>query len=154
MPRRYTVQFNQVSCAAAQDAISIKCGAGVVCRILEVRLTQSGSTTSAMQRMRHAKATATFTAGSGGNAFTPLKNETGDAAAVSTARINDTTQGTTSGTKSTQFEEAFNVLSGYFWCPVPEEVIVIAPGEAYILDFPAMVASLTMDGSVTFEEIG
>lgn len=154
MGRKYTVGFEQVSCAAAQDAILIVAPSSKVLRILEVRLGQSSSTTSTMQRVRHSRLTGTVSNGSGGAAATPRKHQTGDAAAAATARINDTTQATTSGTKSTLFEDVFNIVSGYLWVPVPEEYIVLAPGEAYALEFPAMGATATYDGSVTFEEIG
>ena len=154
MGRKYTVGFEQVSCAAAQDAILILAPSTKVCKILEVRLGQSSSTTSTQQRVRHSRLTGTVTTGSGGGAATPRKHETGDAAAAATARINDTTQATTSGTKSTIFEDTFNIVSGYLWVPIPEEQIVLAPIEAYTLEFPAMGATATYDGSVTFEEIG
>lgn len=155
MARRYTIGFAQVVCAAAQDILAIKCAATCVVRIVEVRLAQSGSTTSTQQRIRHSKLTATATLGSIGTTPVAIKHETGDAAAASTFRANDTTQATTTpGAKSTVFEDVFNFLSGYFWVPVPEEYIVLAPGEAYVLEFPAAPTSGTYNGSVTFEEIG
>ena len=87
--------------------------------------------------------------------MTPTKMETGDAAAAATVRINDTTQATTSGTALTIYEDAFSLLSGWFDVPVPEEVRVIAPGEKFVLDFPAIATSgLAWNGSVVFEEIG
>jgi hypothetical protein len=154
MARRYTIGFAQVACTVAQDLVAIKCAATCVVRIIEVRLSQSASTTSTMQRVRHSKATATLTLGSGGSTPTAIKAESGDAAAASTFHVNDTTQATTSGTKSTWFEDVFNFVSGYLWVPVPEESIFLAPGEGYVFEFPAAPASGTYDGSVTFEEIG
>ncbi len=154
MARRYTIGVAQVAASATQDILAIKCAATCIVRVIEVRLSQSGSTTSTQQRVRHSKLTATATLGSGGSAPTATKHESGDASAASTFRANDTTQATTSGAKSTVFEDVFNFLSGYLWVPVPEECIVLAPGEAYVMEFPAAPTSGTYDASVTFEEIG
>lgn len=154
MARRYTIGVEQVAASAAQDILAIKCAATCIVRILEVRLSQSSSTVSTQQRVRHSKLTATATLGSGGSAPTARKHETGDASAASTFRANDTTQATTSGAKSTLFEDIFNFLSGLIWVPTPEEWIRLAPGEAYVLEFPAAPASATYNASITFEEEG
>jgi hypothetical protein len=154
MGRRYTVGFEQVSCSAAQDVFLIKAPATMVLKLVSFRLGQSSTTTSTQQRVRVSRLTATVTNGTGGAAATPRKNEQGDPAATFTARANDTTQATTSGAKTTLFEDAFNVLSGFQYVPVPEEYYTIPPNEAIVIEFPAMGVTATYDGSVVVEEIG
>lgn len=154
MGRKYVVGFEQVSCAAAQDVFLIKAPSSKVLKILAVRLGQSSSTTSTQQRVRFSRLPATVSDGTGGTAATPRKTEQGDPAAAFTARVNDTTQATTSGSKSTLFEDVFNILSGYQYVPVPEECVTVPPSEAVVVEFPAMGATATYDGSVVVEEIG
>ena len=155
MGRKYTISFSDIACSAVQDAVSIKAGASVVFRVLEARLSQNTSTTSAQVRVRLSRLTATATLGSGGDATPDIaKHETGDAAIVSTAHTNDTTQATTSGAKSTIFEDTFNTLSGWLFVPVPEQLLVFSPGEGFALEFPAAPASADYSGSVTIEELG
>jgi len=144
-----------VSCSAVQDLVAVKAASGVVFKVLECRVAQAFSATSAQQRVRLSRLTATATLGSGGDA-TPdtQKHETGDAAMASTAHTNDTTQATTSGAKSTIFEDAFNMLAGFVYTPIPEAQLIFAPGEAFVLEFPSAPTSGAYNGAVTIEEIG
>jgi hypothetical protein len=150
MARTYTANFANVTVSAIQDAISILAPSGKLVEIIEVRLAAK-TTTSESVRIRHRRSVGAAL-GSGGSVVTPAKHEAGDGAASSTVHANDTTQAT--GTLTTIFEDIFNVLSGYLWVPVPEEKIILAPADAYVLDLPAAPASNSYSGSVTFREVG
>jgi hypothetical protein len=73
---------------------------------------------------------ATVTASSGGATFTPQPIAINDTAAGFTARINDTTKATTSGTIVNRDSDGFNVRSPYLYLPAPEHRIVIANAAA------------------------
>lgn len=154
MARVYTTMFQAVSIAAVQDLISILAPATSVIEILEVELGKEADTTSEMWRLRFSRLNPTHTAGSGGNSHTPVKNETGDAAAASTCRINDTTQATTSGTKANIFSVNVNALSGYLWVPLPEDRIWLSPSEKIVFEMVTLPATRTMNGRIAFREYG
>lgn len=99
MPRVYTAGFKNVTISAVQDLISLKGSTGKTCKLNRLHLQMNDTTIQTAQglRLNVKYASATFTAGSGGSAPTPRPYDPGDAAASFTARVNDTTQGTTSG---------------------------------------------------------
>lgn len=99
MPRVYTASFKNVTISAAQDLISLKGSTGKVCQLRRVWLAMNDTTLQTAQglRLNTKYASATITLGSGGSAPTPRPLDPGDSAASFTARANDTTPGTTSG---------------------------------------------------------
>lgn len=92
---------------------------------------------------------ATVSDGSGGSAVTPVKTDQNDPAAGFTARCNDTTVTTTSGTDTTVEELGWNIRSSPWERWIPEEARPVArQGEALVLrldDTPAddITAQLT-----------
>lgn len=93
------------------------------------------------------------TPGTGGQAVTPAKHQTGDAAAAATAKICNTTQAT-GGTITTLRAEPWNVQAGEGYLPTPEERYTFSPSESVIVSLAAPADALTLIGSLTFEEIG
>jgi hypothetical protein len=96
------------------------------------------------------------TVGSGGT--TPSKNlvDDGDSkASGSTVHANDTTQATTSG-NFTGYLEYFqwNVLLPFDYMPGPEDEDrpACGVGEAWILDFPAVIVSTVISQNATWRE--
>lgn len=93
------------------------------------------------------------TSGSGGSSVTPVKKQTGFAAAGSTVEANNTTQAT-GGSPLTEFEDNFNVQIGYQWRPTPEEYIILSPSERFVWKISAPADSTTFGATMTFAEVG
>lgn len=94
------------------------------------------------------------TVGSGGSAATPAKHSTVDAAAQSTAKTNNTTQAVAgSGTLTTLRADGFNVQAGYAYLVAPEQRYFFAPGESLIVSMSLPADSLTLSGTLVFEEL-
>jgi hypothetical protein len=94
---------------------------------------------------------ATVTDGSGGSSVTPKPNDpTVDPAAGFTARCNDTTVATTSGTDTTLEELAWNVRSSPWERFIPEEMRPMArQGEALVVRMDSTPAD-DISGKLTF----
>jgi hypothetical protein len=128
--RLYTVTFVGVSATAAQDLFYIKPAADKPCILEAVYLSNVGGTADAgdaqeeLLRLEVIRLPATVTAGSVG---------TNDTAAGFTARVNDTTVATTSGTALTEHADGFNVRVGWIFTPPPEHRIMVANAQAVVV---------------------
>lgn len=137
--RLYTVSFTAVSVSAVQDLFYVKPAADKVCFLEAVYLSNVGGTADAgdaqeeLLRLEIIRLPATVTAGSGGTAPTPRALAVNDAAASFTARVNDTTLATTSGTAQTMHADGFNVRVPYVYLPPPEHRILVANAEALVV---------------------
>ena len=117
--------------------------------IMRCWVSQSGSTTSAMQRVQlNTQVTAFPTLTSA----TPAKTSLLDAASVitggttgaaGTAGINASAEG--AGAKTVLLHDAFNVLNGWLWVPTPEERLKLNASAAsgFGLHLPVAAATLT-----------
>lgn len=151
--RLYAVTFDNVAATAVQDLISVTATANMAIRIHEAAVGQIDLTTVSSLRVALRRLPATVTAGTGGNAFTPVKLQNGDAAATATARINDTGVATTSGSATVIVADTFNVLNGFLWLPAPEDRIIIAPSQALVFSLLTAPTSCHISGRVIFEEL-
>lgn len=152
--RIYTVGFNNVTLSAAQDLICIYAGASKIFAILSINIGQVTATAVANQRIRIRYLPTTVTAGSGGSAGTIKPIVPGDAAATITARINDTTQATTSGTAVDLWDDQWNVINGMLFVPpIPSRPMVCGLSGAITLSLDTAPASLVASGSITVEEL-
>jgi hypothetical protein len=149
--RSYSVSFSGVSVAAVQDLISLLTGAAMAAELHGFELGQITGTTSQNLRFTVKRFTGP-TVGSGGSAPTPIKMLTGDAAAVSTARANDTVQMT--GTGTVLHSDVFATLNGvsFFWPPNDMPVIGLSQGLSLSLD-AAPASALIMSGTLYFREL-
>ena len=154
MGRVYTASFSEVAVTAIQDLFEIVAPSTGIVIIHRIRLWQRTDVGDAAEEILPLQHTIGYTvSGSGGASVTPIKHDNGDAAFAGTVERNNTTQANT-GTARTA-EDGFNIRVGYDYCPTPEERIVIGPSARYVLELPVAPAdSLTMNGSITFEEIG
>lgn len=138
MGRAYAVPFMNVSIAAVQDLFYIKPAADKICIIEAVYFANVGIAADAgdaqeeMLRVEGIRLPATVTVGSGGTAPTPGPFAVNDTAAGFTARVNDTTVATTSGTAVTLHPDGWNVRIPYTWMPPPEHRIVVANAQAFV----------------------
>ena len=110
---------------------------------------QSGSTTSAQQRIQLAtKVTAFQTVTS----VTPQKLKINDPVsgiagdttiAAGKCGVNASAEG--AGPLTVLWEDVFNVLNGWLWVPTPDERIIMPPGtsSAFCIYFPVAPSSLT-----------
>ena len=107
MSRTYTLTTENVSIAAAQDLCQVKNGSSSA-KVLRIKRAEFGVTdaspaASQMLRFRARLLPANVSDGSGGTTPIPQPLDHGDAAAVFTGLMNNTTQATTSGTASVQW---------------------------------------------------
>ena len=153
MGRMYTASFGGVAVTAIQDLIELNAPSDSVVVIHSAFIGQSsdaGDSEAEMLRVQISRSTGT--SGSGGTTLTARPHNVGDAAFGGTAEANNTTQATTT---VTIHEETFNAQSGWYYQPTPEERVALSPGARVVIELPAAPAdSLTMSGSITFEEIG
>lgn len=137
--RLYVVEFHNVSVTAQQTFFYIKPAADKICVIEAVYLAASGVAADAADAQEELLEVAlcyipaTVTAGSGGGAFTPTPKSVNDSAAGFTARINDTTKTTSSGTILNRHSDAWNSRVPYVYMPPPEHRDLVANAAA--IDF-------------------
>lgn len=149
MPRIYRVPYTGTLAAGDGDSdlLSIQPADDHPCEIVGWLLGQSsefGDVQEEDLRLTLRHMTATVTIGSGGSAVTPVNNRPGtaeNAAAGFTARCNDTTVSTTSGTSVIAEELAWNVRSTPWERFIPDEVRPLAiQGEVLIVRNETTVA--------------
>lgn len=153
MGRVYTVPIDNVAIGTAvQDIFAVKCGAGVGVVLHAIHL-DSTNTSAAACRMRLKRGTATVTLGSGGSSVTPAPASFNDAAAVSTARINDTSQATTSGAFTTILGFNWDTVLPFDYFPAPEHRESCILNQGFVFDLPSTITVVTVSGYLVFEEV-
>jgi hypothetical protein len=155
MARVYSVPIDAIAVAAAQDVFFLLASASVPLEIHSVQLDQKTLTGWEAKDITFRRFPATVTAGTGGAVVTPIRHSPGDQAAVTTARRNDTTLATTTGTPEIIKGFDFNFLNGFLWLPAgAEDRIILAPSTAFIVRLgTAPSASMTVSGELTFAEL-
>jgi hypothetical protein len=154
MGMMYSANFGAVAVTAAQDVFEIVAPSDCIVVIHEIAIEQSSDAGDAQAELLRIQAIKGYTvSGSGGSSVTPTKMETGFPASGVTVEANNTTVANT-GSPVTLFDRAFNVQIGFFWQPTPECRIVLSPSERLVVRIPAPADSLTMQGTVIFEEVG
>jgi hypothetical protein len=155
MSRTYSVSFEQVACSAPQDLVEIIGGSGVMLRILSVSvaMTDTSPPTNQQFAVRARRLPATVSGGSGGSSPTPQPEDGGDAAATFTAKANNTSKATTSGTASVLLEDGVNQFTGFAWVfPKPPTV---GPAQAFVWELLSTPSTaIHLSGTVLVEEIG
>ena len=158
--RAYIVEFHNVSVAAQQDFFYIKPAADKICFIEEVKLSNVGIAADAGDAQEELLSVemlyvpATVTVGSGGNTFTPQPLAINDAAAGFTARINDTTPATSSGTIVRRDTDGWNVRIPFLYLPAPEHRIIVANAAAVTCKLSSTPTdAITMSGRMTIREL-
>ena len=131
--RVYAVPFKNFSVAGAQDIVGIYAGSAKALEIHEIRLGQTTITTAAQLRLTLRRLPATVTSGAGGGTVTPVPQNKNDTAASFTARFNDTTPASTSGTALDYTPDVWNLVNGYDMLYAPEDRPVLNPNEAFIV---------------------
>lgn len=154
--RVYSVPFSGTLTAAGGDAdlCSIQPASGKACELIGWKFGQTSEVGDAAEEniritVRHM--TGTVTIGSGGSSVTPVPTRPGtDLAAGFTARCNDTTVATTSGTSTICEELAWNERATPWFEYIPEELRKVAVnGEALIVRNESTLAD-DMSVNLTF----
>ena len=152
--RMYSAQVTAVAVTLVQDLIEVNSAADSVTVIHSIRVAQYSDVGDAAAEMLPVIISrGGGTAGSGGSTATAVPHHLGDAAfGGGTIQFNNTTQ---SGTPVEILSDTFNIRSGWLYNPPPDERIVISPSAILVVELPVAPAdSLTMEISITFEEIG
>lgn len=161
--RLYSLTFENVAIAAAQDLFYILPAADKICVIEAFYLSNVGGTADAgdaqeeILRLVINRLPATVTVGSAGSAsatgtLNPML--VNDTAASFTGRTNDTTPATTSGTARTLHADGWNVRIPYVWLPPPEHRILVANAQAVVFKLLSTPAdSVTCSGTALIREM-
>lgn len=117
MSEIFTIVCENVAVTAAQDILAAYASSGKKLQLLAVELSANGQTTVGNYPIRLRYLPATVTPGSVGSSVTPQNTNPDGASPSFTARRNDTTQATTSGTASDWVATQFNPINGYYFQP-------------------------------------
>jgi hypothetical protein len=158
--RLYSVVFAAVSVSLQQDLFYIKPAADKICIIEAVYLGTSGGVADAGDAQEELfdveliYLPATVTASSGGAAYTPSPVAINDSAAGFTARINDTTKATTSGTAAIRHPDGFNNRVPYVYVPPAEHRDLVANAAAMVFRLNTTPAdAILLSGDMRVREI-
>lgn len=153
MGHMYTANFTGVAVTAAQDLFQLLASATVPFIVHSVRIGQSSDAGDAQAEMLQIQISSSSMSvnGSGGSTVTPALHAPGDPVATTVAEANNTTVSTVT---TVIISDTFNVQAGWLYLPTPEERITILPTKGLVVELPsAPDDSITMSGSITFEEI-
>lgn len=155
MGRMYSVSFSKVAVTALQDFFEVVAPATAVVILHSVVVSQSSDAKDAEdEQLPIAIRSGATTSGSGGSAPTAIPMSLGDAVFGGTVEVNNTTE-SQDGSIVTHHAESFNIRAGFAYIPTPEARIVLSPSARLaVVLLTAPTDSLTMDGTLVFEEIG
>lgn len=145
----YTVHGDAQTVATAITLLELTAPSTASLTVLRAWCQQSSSTTSAMARIRILRKSATITGTASPPAAVPT--EVGMPTSGMTVKWIATGEGTDG---VILVEEAFNLLNGFLWLPVPEERIIVPPSGLIALKFPAAPASAAYTFGFTVRETG
>ncbi len=150
MGRMYTVQFTDVAVTAQQDLFQIE-ALTVPAIIHYVSLSQTSDVGDAAAENLSIMINRVTDAVTDDLATVQLDN--GDATQNADVAINETSELTTG--LVTVFSEAWNIALPFIWMPPPEMRIVVEVGNVVVVNLNDTPAdSLTMSGTICFEEVG
>lgn len=149
--RIYTASFTAIAVTAVQDLFELTAPSSGIAIVHSVRIGQYSDAGDAEAELKPINLVRYAASGSGGSAVTPTPHQVGHAASGVSCERNNTTQGTT---PTVVFSDVFNIRAGWLYVPTPEERFVIPPSGIFAVELPVAPSdSLTMAGSITFEEI-
>lgn len=160
MGRMYTAVFKSIAVTAVQDLFEIAGPTDAITIVHRWTISQSTETGDAAEEMlviTTNRGVGTVTSGSGGATVTPQQVADGDPAYGGTIERNNTTvMAVGTGTLETDLEVyAWNIRVPLERIYTPEERPVVSPGNRWTLELETNPAdSVTMSGTVVFEEIG
>ena len=155
MGRIYTATFRNIAVTAVQDIFELVAPADSIVKIHRITLGQVTDVGDAAEEILDIQWTSGHgTSGSGGSSVTPVPRMLGDAAFGGTCERNNTTQAS-SGTIVEHYNWSWNIRGPFDVVFTPEERPVLSPSRYGCLELPVAPAdSITMSGTIVFEEIG
>lgn len=158
MGRIYTASVTGTAVTAAIDLIEyvVPSGRVVVLHGWDIaQTTDFGDAQDEVLGLIIKRGSSGSTSGSGGSTPTPAPHETNAGAAAGTCEMMNTTQAVAGGgSLNTLYATGYNVRSGDRMVFTPEMRFVFGPAERMILSQTVPADSITMNVSITFEEIG
>ena len=158
--RLYSVVFAAVSVTVQQDLFYIKPAADKICIVEAIYLGTSGGSADAGDAQEELfdvelmYVPSTVTASSGGTTVTPSPVAANDAAAGFTARANDTTKATSSGTIVARHPDSFNNRIPYVYAPPAEHRELVANPNAIVFRLNTTPAdAILLSGDMRVREI-
>lgn len=149
----FTVTFSASAETAAQDVFSILAPQNKRVKIREVVLGQYTDFGDAAAEIISVLIVRGYTTvGSGGSAVVPDNIDPAGRRASATVRTNDDTVAE-GGTAQTLRAGAWNIQSEWVYIPDQAERPVLAPGQRLVVRITAPADSITMNGTLVFEEI-
>lgn len=159
--RLYAVEFHNVAIAAQQDLFYIKPAADkpVFLEFAELAVVggaaDAGDAQEELLDVEIIRLPATVTVGSGGGAMTPNPLVTSDTAAGATARINDTTKASSSGTAVNVHSGGWNSRVSWLWTPQPDHRPFVGNAQAMVVRLNTTPAdSIACNGTLLIRELG
>lgn len=150
---KFVATFDAVATTVLTDVFEITAPSDQAVIIHEILLSQSSDFGDAQAEILKLQAIHGFTTtGSGGSTLTPAASQSA-ATANSVVKANNTT-GAVTGTTKVVLQDSFNVMIPYIKLWTPETRIELKASKRLVFRLPAPVDSLTLNGSLTFEEIG
>jgi hypothetical protein len=152
----FSATFSAVAVSAAQDLFEIVAPADSRIAIREIRIGQYSDFGDAAAEILGLTVIKGFTtSGAAGSTATAVNRQghTGAAASTSTVEINNTTLAQ-DGTGVTVLADAWNIQTPYLYIPDVDERIVIPVSGRVVIRITAPADSLTMNGTVLFEQLG
>lgn len=158
--RIYAVEFHNVAITAQQDLFYIKPAADKICIIEAIYLSNIGGAADAgdaqeeLYDVEIIYVPATVTPSSGGASATPQPLMINDSTAGFTARTNDTSKATTSGSLANRHSDGWNVRIPYQYTPLPEHRIIVANAAAIVFRLNTTPAdSILVSGTMYVREM-
>lgn len=154
--RFYTVEFENVAVAAAQDLFELTPADDKPLRIHEIHAGQHSDMGDAEEEgLRVQAIRGHTTGGSGGTTATPRPVNRSDAAAGFTTEVNNTTLATL-GTTHNLLSESVNSRVGLHWVAPPERPLEVSQADTTLVVrlLGAPADALSMSGYVVVEELG
>lgn len=152
----YAATFSAVAVTAAQDVFEITAPATSRVLIRGIRIGQYTDAGDAAAEILSVLVIRGYTtSGSGGSSVTPvnLHGWSGAPSASSTVEANNTTVANT-GTAVTLLADTMNVQAGWQYYPAPHDHMVLDYSQRLVVRITAPADSLTMNGTLIFQEIG
>lgn len=154
MSRIYRLPFNAINLnTGVQDLWAVTTGANLPAVLNEIRLDPCAQGVTEFKLSLNLF-TGSYTAGTGGNPFTPVKTDEGDNGASFTVKTQNTTQtGVGTGSKINKDAGQWNLVNGWVWQPLDTAHRILIPVSCcLVLSLDTVPASQIVSGCMIVSE--
>lgn len=151
----FSATFSAVAVTAAQDVFEIAAPVNSRVMLREIKICQYSDPGDAQAEILSISLVRGNTVtGSGGSTPTPVPLGVSTGAPGSIVKANNTTPAS-GGSPVTVWSDVLNVANGFVWRPRErDDRIIVEAGARIAVRLSAPVDSLTMNGTIVFDEIG